>query len=91
MDDPFANPETHIMHLNIIFLLQRTILGIVTICVSCLTFSLFRTCWRGYQIHNLQLLCVLTQFPILLSVSPFATKEKHRQESELGLKLWVKL
>lgn len=23
MDDPFANPETHIMHLNIIFLLQE--------------------------------------------------------------------
>ena len=53
MDDPFANPETHLMHLNIIFLLQEDHAGSPHY-LSLMSHSLpAQNLWRGYRIHNL--------------------------------------
>ena len=76
-EDTFANPETHIMHLQITFLPQEDPAWESSLFLSLgHTLSLFRTCWRGYWIHELHLLCVLTQFSIILSFSSFSIKEK---------------
>ena len=52
---------------------RRPILGVLFVSPG-LKLSLFRTCWRGYWIHDLHLLCVLTQLSILVAFSSFSHK-----------------
>lgn len=73
-EDTSNNPETHIMHLQFIYLLQEDWSWVQYLCLLVSSSLLFRTCWRGYWIHDLHLLCVLTQLSILVAFSSFSHK-----------------